>query len=133
MQSRAQTVTEYMRDVPDEHLDALTELREICLQTLRGFKESMEFGIPSYSRNGQLTVAWASTPKEEIQLQIFHEPTLKKFKPLLKHLDVGKSTIHFKKPEQLDSALIRKILEDVVQSADAAAPSKTPPPVNQNP
>ena len=101
-----------MHEVPDEHLDELTELREICLQTLRGFKESTEFGMPSYSQHGQVAVAW-NCNKDGIQLQIANDSILKKFKSQLKHLDINKSTIRFKhlNPENLET--IKTILEEV--------------------
>lgn len=111
MQSRAQTVTEYMREVPADRLDALTELREICLQTLKGYKESMEYGMPTYSLNGAPQVAWNSQ-KNYISLYIMAEGVIKKYKPQLKNFDVGKSCIRYKKPNQLNFQLIKSMLAD---------------------
>jgi uncharacterized protein YdhG (YjbR/CyaY superfamily) len=113
MTSKAKTVTEYMKEVTADHLDALTELREICLQTLRGFRESMEFGMPSYTRNNKIEVAWTSQ-KNFISIYFNNEQVFKKFKAELKGLDTGKSWIRFKKPRDLDFQLISKMLQDVV-------------------
>lgn len=110
MQSRATTVTEYMREVPPERMDALTELREVCLQTLQGYKEGMEYGMPYYTREGYRHIAWNSQ-KGYISLYLPSE-ILKKYKPQLKHLDLGGGCIRFKKPEQLNFTLIKKMLED---------------------
>jgi uncharacterized protein YdhG (YjbR/CyaY superfamily) len=115
MQSRAQTVTEYMREVPAGHLDALTELREICVQSLPGFKESMEYGSPCYNKDGQAEVAWQSH-KKGISLFIKDETILKKFKSIHKSYDIGKNNIHFKGPENIKYSLISDLLEEVANS-----------------
>ena len=44
MQSKAKDVTAYLKEVPEERRDALTELRTLCLATLTGFDESMAYG-----------------------------------------------------------------------------------------
>lgn len=111
MQSRAQTVTEYMREVPNDRLDALTELREMCLQTLSGYKETMEYGMPTYSHANHPQVAWNSQ-KNYISLYLMHSGVIKKYKPQLKNLDVGKSCIRYKKADQMNFNLIRQMLAD---------------------
>ena len=50
MQSDAKTVTEYLLEVPEERLATLKKLRALCRKHLKGFKESMEYGMPSYWR-----------------------------------------------------------------------------------
>ncbi len=104
-----------MREIPLERLDFLTELREICLKTLQGFKESMEFGMPSYSREGNIEVAWTSQ-KEHLTIYIYNEQIFKKLKQQLKGLDWGKTWIRFKKPEDLDFSLISELLQEVVNT-----------------
>lgn len=122
MPSRSKTVTEYMHEVSDAHLDTLTELREICLQTLLpAFKESMEFGMPSYSRNGEVAVAWASNAKDGLQVQIFHDQILKKYKPQLKHADITKSTIRFKLIDQEDLDILRQMLTEIASEHSSAS------------
>lgn len=115
MQSRAKTVTEYMKEVPAEQLDILTEFREICLRNLPGFRESMEFGMPSYSRDGDIEVAWQSQ-KNEVILMIKNEELLKSFKPSLKALDTGKNHIHFKNNVKIDLSLVTSLIRQVAES-----------------
>jgi hypothetical protein len=52
MQSTAKNVTSYLEEVPAERKVALIQLRKLCLVTLKGFEESMQYGGPCYSRNG---------------------------------------------------------------------------------
>jgi uncharacterized protein YdhG (YjbR/CyaY superfamily) len=60
MQSTAKNVTDYLDEVPAERKAALTQLRDLCRATLRGFEESMQYGNPAYSRNGEVEVGFAS-------------------------------------------------------------------------
>ena len=115
MPSKAKSVTEYMREIPLERLDTLTELREICLQNLRGFKESMEFGMPSYSRDGQIEVAWTSQ-KEHLTVYIYNEQVFKKLKQQLKGYETGKNWIRLKKIGSLDFQMISQLLTEVVNT-----------------
>lgn len=117
MNSKVKTVTEYMKEVSPDHLDTLTELREICLQTLQGFRESMEFGMPSYSRDTNIAVAWDSQ-KNQITLYINDELLLKKFRQELKGLETGKNWIRFKKTQDLNLPLISRLLRELVIQKD---------------
>src|SRR3989304_4881444 len=46
-------ISAYLKEVPAERRDALKKLRDLCRATLTGFEESMAYGGPSYSRNGE--------------------------------------------------------------------------------
>jgi len=50
MQSRAANVDAYLDEVPPDRRELLTSLRELCLQVLDGYEESMAYGMPSYTR-----------------------------------------------------------------------------------
>jgi uncharacterized protein YdhG (YjbR/CyaY superfamily) len=60
MQSKAKTVTAYLKEVPAERKSALKKLRALCRATLAGFEESMDYGGPCYKRNGVAEVGFAS-------------------------------------------------------------------------
>lgn len=81
MQSTAKNVTAYLDEVPAERKAALTELRELCRTLLKGFEESMMYGGPCYSRNGEVEVGFASQ-KNFIGLYILRQscPTCKPLK-----------------------------------------------------
>lgn len=53
MRSTAKNVTVYLDEVPAERRAALARLRELCCARLKGFEESMMYGGPCYSRNGE--------------------------------------------------------------------------------
>ena len=63
MQSLAKYVTEYIEEAPPERQAVLWKLREFCLELLPGFEERMEYGGPSYWRNGEAEVDFASQKK----------------------------------------------------------------------
>ena len=75
MQSKAESVTAYLEEVPAERKEALTRLRDLCRTALKGFDETMEYGMPSYSRNGELEVAFA-IQKNYISLYILKQDVM---------------------------------------------------------
>ncbi len=110
MKSRAETVEEYLAEVPEERRPALETLRELCLDELTGYEEGMQYGMPSYSRVGSaVEVAYASQ-KNYISLYILRERVVEANAHLLGGLPVGKGCIRFKRPEQVDPAVVRPLL-----------------------
>jgi len=45
MQSTASNVTAYLEEVPQKRKECLTALRNLCLDTLTGYEESMDFNV----------------------------------------------------------------------------------------
>ena len=111
MQSKAKTVNAYLEEVPAERKEALTKLRELCLATLKGFDESMEYGMPSYSRNGEVEVAFASQ-KNYISLYILKQDVMDAHKEQVagKGISFGKGCIRYTKPERIDFKIVEKML-----------------------
>lgn len=109
MQSKATTVTEYLREVPADRLDALLELRDLCLQTLTSYKETMLYGMPTYSLDNEARISWNSE-KNYISIYINRSAVLEKFKPLIKKADFGKSCIRYRRPADIDWEIIKTIL-----------------------
>ena len=109
MQSKANTVTEYLREVPADRLDALLELRDLCLQTLTGYKETMLYGMPTYSLNNENRISWNSE-KNHISIYINRSAILDKFKSEIKKADFGKSCIRYRHPADIDWKIIKSIL-----------------------
>ncbi len=111
MQSQAESVTAYLEEVPAERKEALTKLRELCLKTLKGFNESMVYGMPSYSRNGEVEVAFASQ-KNYISLYILKQDVMNDHKEKLigKGISFGKGCIRYTKPERIDFKLVEDML-----------------------
>lgn len=116
MQSKAKTVTEYLKEVPADRLDTLLEIRDLCLQTLGGFQESMQYGMPTYSRNNVAAFAWNSQ-KNYISLYVNCDPKLAEtFRPRFKQADIGKACIRFRKPADIDLDTVRDLLISIKNS-----------------
>jgi uncharacterized protein YdhG (YjbR/CyaY superfamily) len=119
MQSTATTVDEYLETVPPERLEALTRLRQLCLGTLEGYEESMQYGGPTYSKNGTIEVCFVSQ-KNYISLYVLKEEVMDRYRDQLK--DAGKACIRYRRPEQIDFAVVEKLLEETVTSPAEICP-----------
>jgi len=117
MQSSAKTVTAYLTEVPPERKAALTKLRRLCRTTLKGFKESMAYGGPCYSRNGEIEVGFASQ-KHFIGLYLLRTDVMKAHRELLKikGVSLGKGCIRYPKPEKIDFKVVELILKAIQES-----------------
>jgi uncharacterized protein YdhG (YjbR/CyaY superfamily) len=117
MQSTAKTVTAYLAEVPAERKVALTKLRRLCRTTLKGFKESMAYGGPCYSRNGEIEVGFASQ-KHFIGLYLLRTDVMKAHRELLnvKGVSLGKGCIRYPKPEKIDFKVVELILKATQES-----------------
>ena len=117
MPSKATTVRDYLDEAPAERRAALDQLRAHCQAALPDAIESMDFGMPSYRRNGQIEIAFASQ-KQYIALYLMKPAVITANKAALKGLSVGKACVRFANPERMDFAMIDKLLAD---SRDAPA------------
>ena len=117
MQSSAKTVTAYLKEVPPERKAALAKLRALCHEFLTGFDESMAYGNPSYSRNGEVEVGFASQ-KNFIGLYIARTDVMNAHKDLLKIKGVtfGKGAIRYSKPERINFKVVESMLRATVES-----------------
>ena len=117
MQSSAKTVPAYLKEVPDGRKAALKQLRDLCRATLTGFKETMENGMPGYSRNGVVEVGFASQ-KNFIALYILRTDVMISHRYLLNIPGVtfGKGCIRYSKPEKIDFKVVERMLKATVAS-----------------
>jgi uncharacterized protein YdhG (YjbR/CyaY superfamily) len=105
MQSTSISVSEYLKTVPVERKTTLVKLREYCVKHLIGFEETMEYGMPSYKRNGVVEVGFNSQ-KNFIALYILRKDVLDKYRDEMKGLSMGKGCIRYTKPEKLNFDII---------------------------
>jgi uncharacterized protein YdhG (YjbR/CyaY superfamily) len=117
VQSKAKNVNAYLEEVPAERKEVLTKLRDLCLSALKGLNESMEYGMPSYSRNGEVEVAFASQ-KNYISLYILKQDVMEahKEKVVGKGISFGKGCIRYSKPERIDFKIVEEMLVATEQS-----------------
>jgi uncharacterized protein YdhG (YjbR/CyaY superfamily) len=117
MQSNAKTVAAYLQEVPAERRAALTKFRKLCRSTLKGYRESMDYGGPSYSKNGVVEVGFASQ-KNFIGFYILKKPVLDAYRAELKGISVGKGAIRYANPEKIDWDVVKKLLVGTNESVD---------------
>src|SRR5580704_17768917 len=94
MQSTLSNVDDYLRSVPEGRKDSMLKLRELCLDNLTGFEESMEYGMPSYKRNGVVEVSFNSQ-KNFIAVYILRKDVLDKHRSELTSASLGKGCIRY--------------------------------------
>lgn len=123
--STAKTVTEYLKELPEERRKALSAVRKVIKANLpQGFEEGMTFGMITYyiplkdfpeTYNGQpLGIAALASQKNYMAVylnNIYSEPATTKwfmdrYKATGKRMDIGKSCVRFKKLEDLPLELI---------------------------
>ncbi len=133
MQSKATTVSDYLNEIPEERKDAFAKLRNAIVKNLpKGFQEGMGYGMMGYSvphsiyPNGYhcnpkdpLPFAGLASQKNFIafyHMGIYANPELLSWftseypKYSKKKLDMGKSCVRFKKPEDIPFELIGELM-----------------------
>jgi len=132
MQSTAKTPEDYINEVPPDRKEALQKLREVILKNLpEGFIEEMSYGMigyvvphsiypKGYHCNTKLPLGFMNIASQKNFIALYHmglygsgelHEWFKNEYP--KHsktkLDMGKSCIRFKKPDQIPYDLIGKL------------------------
>jgi uncharacterized protein YdhG (YjbR/CyaY superfamily) len=115
MKSDAKTVEEYLAQVPEKRVPALNKLRQLFLEHLPDHEENMSYNMPSYIRNNQVDVAFASQKQHICVYFLIHEVMLNN-KEKLKGQNHGKGCIRFSNPDKIDFDLISDLLKQTVKS-----------------
>lgn len=118
MQSKPKSVAAYIKESPAQRQEALKQLRTLCRVNLTGFKESMVDGMPCYSRDGLVEVGFASQ-KNFIGLYILRSDVMRSHRYLLnvQGITFGKGCIRYSRPENIDFAVVEKMLRATAQSS----------------
>ncbi|MBL7745754.1 MAG: DUF1801 domain-containing protein [Chitinophagaceae bacterium] len=117
MQSKAANVDLYLKEVPADRLAALTKIRQLCLEELKGYKETMRYGMPCYEKNNIAEIGFASQ-KNNIALYILKLDVMQKYKGELKGVSTGKGCIRFTKPDKIDFDVVKKMLSGTFASTN---------------
>ena len=112
MKVEATTVDEYLAAAPAKRRAALETLRGLCLDELAGYHEGMDYGMPSYSRDGAAVEVAFASQRNHISLYIMRTSVIKANAHLLEGLSVGKGCIRYARPEQVDPEIVRPLLAD---------------------
>jgi uncharacterized protein YdhG (YjbR/CyaY superfamily) len=132
MQSKAATVAEYLAELPADRKAAVTKLRNTIKKNLpKGFKEEMNYGMigyvvphklypPGYHCNPEQPLPFMNVASQKNFIALYHmglygDPKLLALfkaeyaKRAPAKLDMGKSCIRFKKPDQIPFDLIGEL------------------------
>ena len=115
MKSNESTVDNYLKEVPEKRIQTLIKLRQLCIRHLPDHEESMSYKMPSYVRNGQVEVAFASQKQHICVYFLIHEVMLNN-QDRLKGLNHGKGAIRYSNPDRIDFELISYLLEQTHES-----------------
>ena len=116
MRADAATVDDYVADAPADRREALELLRRLCTDELPGFDETMRYGMPSYLRRGEVEISFASH-KGYISLYVLRRDALEANTQRLGGLSVGKGSIRFRRPDQIDPQTVRALLRSTAGSS----------------
>jgi uncharacterized protein YdhG (YjbR/CyaY superfamily) len=132
MQSKAVTVEEYMKELPEDRKEAMSMLRKEIKKNLpKGFKECMSYGMigyvvphsiypAGYHCNPELPLPFMNIASQKNFIAVYHmgiyaNPQLLKWfadeyeKAGVGKPDMGKSCLRFKKPEKIPFRLIGEL------------------------
>jgi hypothetical protein len=136
MQSKATTPEAYIAEMPEERQKAFSRLRTVIKKNLpKGFKEGMGYGMmgwsvphslypPGYHCNPKDPLPFMSIASQKNFIAVYHmgiyadQKLLKWFteehaKASQKKLDMGKSCIRYKKPEDIPFELIGELASKI--------------------
>lgn len=115
MQSAAATVDHYLNEIPPERREILDAIRKLCQEELKGYVETMRYGMPCYEKNGVVEVSFASQ-KNSINLYILKKEVMDAFKPEGPGISTGKGCIRYSKPDKVDLMIVRRLLAGTCSS-----------------
>lgn len=136
MQSKATTVAQYLEELPTDRKAAVTKLRNTIKKNLpKGFQEVMGYGMigyvvphtlypPGYHCDPKLPLPFMNVASQKNFIALYHMGLYSDAKLLAwfkaeyakqtpNKLDMGKSCIRFKKPENIPFALIGELATKV--------------------
>jgi uncharacterized protein YdhG (YjbR/CyaY superfamily) len=109
--SANKAVDEYIHSLQPDRKEALEKIRGLIFNTIPDIEETMRYNMPTYEKD-EVVCALASQ-KHYISLYMDVE-LVNEHREELKHLDVGKSCIRFRKIENLPLDTVKQILEETV-------------------
>jgi uncharacterized protein YdhG (YjbR/CyaY superfamily) len=102
----------WMAGVEPARASALQQLRSLCRERLTGWSERMQWGMPGYGPEGADAVVSFNSQKHHIAFYA-GATAVARFSGRLEGLDCGKGCIRYRRPEQMDFAVIRDMLDDI--------------------
>jgi uncharacterized protein YdhG (YjbR/CyaY superfamily) len=136
MQSKATTVDQYIDELPEDRKHAVTELRKVIKKNIpKGFQECMSYGMigyvvphskypDGYHCDPKLPLPFMNLASQKNFIAVYHmgiyaDPKLLQWfteahaKASPKKLDMGKSCLRYKKPEDIPYKLIGELVSKI--------------------
>jgi Domain of unknown function (DU1801) len=136
MQSKATTVDAYLAEIPADRKKAVSELRKVIKKNIpKGFQECMNYGMigyvvphskypAGYHCNPKMPLPFLNIASQKNFIAVYHmgmyaNPKLSKWftdeynKVMGKKLDMGKSCMRYKKPEDIPYKLIGELVAKI--------------------
>lgn len=136
MQSKSNTVNDYLKEIPAERIEYFNKLRETILKNIpKGFEECMAYGMigyvvphklypAGYHCDPKIPLPFVSVASQKNFVALYHmgiyaSPELLKWfvdeypKHCKSKLDMGKSCIRFKKAEDIPFKLIGELMKKI--------------------
>lgn len=115
MQSTATDVDAYLAEVPAERREVLTAIRRLCLDSLPGYEEGMDYGMPSYKKDGVVEIAFASQ-KKYISIYGLKSDVVEAHRHEFAGASVGKGCIRYTRPDKVDLVAVERLIEATAAS-----------------
>src|ERR1700722_17485934 len=115
MISKAESVKDYIKEVPADRRAAITKLRRLCKKNLIGCEETLDYGMPVYKHDGVMTFAFASQ-KQYISLYGCGSAAVKDLRAKLAGSSKGKGCVRFTNPEKIDFDVVDELLRRIGKS-----------------
>lgn len=136
MQSKATTIDAYLAELPEDRQKAISELQKVIKKNMpKGFRECMNYGMigyvvphskypPGYHCNPKDPLPFMNIASQKNFIAVYHmgvyaNPKLLKWfadehaKASPKKLDMGKSCVRYKKPEDIPYKLIGELASKI--------------------
>ena len=135
MQSQAETIEQYISELPEDRKLAISAIRDVIVKNIpKGFKECMNYGMigyvvphelypPGYHCTPSLPLPFISLASQKQHISIYHMGlyagefldwfTHEFEKRATKKLNMGKSCIRFKKLEDVPLDLIGELVSKI--------------------
>jgi uncharacterized protein YdhG (YjbR/CyaY superfamily) len=115
VQSTATNVDAYLAEVPPERREVLATIRQLCLASLPGYEEGMEYGMPSYAKDGVVQFGFASQ-KNYISIYGLKSHALEAHRAEFVGASIGKSCIRYTNPKKINLAAVERLLKATAAS-----------------
>ncbi len=109
MRSQAVNVDRYLEELPAERRQAIAALRQMIRAEAPEARETMQYGLPTYTLRGEPLYALASQ-KNYLALYVSQTDLVADYQARLGKIDCGKSCIRFKRLEDLCLESVSELL-----------------------